>query len=188
MLDREPLWFPSRNRFDFNPAVSDRQLWATGMVVVQWGMTETIIEQQIQLLIASDPPLDAEYKNLRNFQQTVDFLQTQIELKIQDPRRSQALALITRIRNLSTQRDEVVHRLWGGGMQEGSWSNPENHPTTDAALLRQPGDKPKKTKSDDARATLSWRLSFSGVRKIAIEIGTLNRDLFVVFNPPLAGG
>jgi hypothetical protein len=187
MLDREPLWFPSRNRFDFNPAVSDRQLWAIGMVVVQWGMTETIIEQQIQLLIASDPPLDAEYKNLRNFQQTVDFLQTQIELKIQDPRRSQALALITRIRNLSTQRDEVVHRLWGGGMQEGSWSNPENHPTTDAALLRQPGDKPKKTKSDDARATLSWRLSFSGVRKIAIEIGTLNRDLFVVFNPPPAG-
>jgi hypothetical protein len=44
--------------------------------------------------------------------------------------------------------DHNNNRLWGGGMQLGSWSNPENYPTTDAALLLQPGDKPKKTKSD----------------------------------------
>jgi hypothetical protein len=59
--------------------------------------------------------------------------------------------------------------------------------STDAALLRQPGDKPKKTKSDDFRNTLSWRLSFSGVRKIAIAISELNRDLWDLFLPAPPG-
>jgi hypothetical protein len=153
------------------------------MVVVQWSMTEVLIEQQIRADIQDNAELQTEYSKLRNFQQKMDFWQTQIELRAQEPHRSEAVALLTRIRNLRAQRDEVVHRLWGGGMQEGSWSNPENHPTTDAALLLQPGDKPKKTKSDDARATLSWRLSFNGVRKIAVETATLNRDLSDLFNP-----
>ncbi len=51
MLDKEPLSFPSRNRFNYNPGVPDRQLWTIGMVVVQWGMTETIIQNQIQVFI-----------------------------------------------------------------------------------------------------------------------------------------
>jgi hypothetical protein len=29
--------------------------------------------------------------------------------------------------------DHNNNRLWGGGMQLGSWSNPENYPTTDDA-------------------------------------------------------
>jgi hypothetical protein len=184
MLDKEPLSFPSRNRFNYNPGVPDRQLWAIGMVVVQWGMTETIIQNQIQLFIGSEAGLIAEYAKVRNFRQTVDFLQRQIEHQSSEPFRTNALELLKRIRNLSSQRDEIIHRLWGGGIQEDSWNNPENYPTTDAALLRQAGDKPKKTKSQDATVNLSWRLTFSGVRKIAIEIATLNRDLFMLFLNP----
>ena len=81
-----------------------------------------------------------------------------------------------RIRDLADQRDKVIHKLWGGGMQEGTWANPEGHETTDAALLRD-RDEPYKGKSTDARNTLSWRLSFSGIRRIAVEIASLNRDL-----------
>jgi hypothetical protein len=148
LLEKEPLWFPSRNRFDFNPATSDRQLWAIGMVVVQWGMLEFIIEQQICDAIQGHPDLTAEYKKLRNFKQTVDLLQRLVELKT-EPTRSIALRLVQRIRDLADQRDKVIHKLWGGGMQEGTWANPEGHETTDAALLRD-RDEPYKGKSTDA--------------------------------------
>jgi hypothetical protein len=184
MLDKEPLWFPSRNRFNYNPGVPDRQLWAIGMVAVQWSMTETLVEQQIQNFIRNDPALLEQYKKVRSFRSTLDFFQTQIELKAQEPLRSLAFAFVERIRNLSSQRHEIMHRVWGGGMQEGSGNNPESHPTTDAALLRQPGDKPKKTKSEDGRANLHWRLTFSGIRKVATDIATLNRDLFMLFSDP----
>lgn len=85
-----------------------------------------------------------------------------------------------------------MHRLWGGGMPEDSWSNPGNiYPETDASLLRQGGDKPKKTKSEDARAMLHWQLNFNGIRKIATDIATLNRDISMLFHqsperPPAA--
>ena len=106
MLEKEPLWFPSRNRFDFNPATSDRQLWAIGMVVVQWGMLEFIIEQQICDAIQGHPDLTAEYKKLRNFKQTVDLLQRLVELK-NEPTRSIALRLVQRIRDLADECRKV---------------------------------------------------------------------------------
>jgi hypothetical protein len=185
MLDKEPMSYPSRNRFDYNPGIPDRQLWAIGMVAVQWGMTETLVEQQIHNLIGGDPDLLAEYKKVRNFRDTLRFFQTQIELKAEEPLRFNASVLVGRIRNLSTQRHDIMHRLWGGGMPEDSWNNPDNlYPETDAALLRQPGDKSKKTKSEDGRANIHWQLTFNGVRKIATGIASLNRDLFMLFSPP----
>jgi hypothetical protein len=183
MLDQEPLWYPSRDlrRFPYNPGVPDRQLWAIGMVVVQWGMTETIIDQQIANLVGDDAALEIERKNLRNFQQTVDFFERLMKIRAQETTRSQGLNLVQRIKNLSAQRDEVIHRLWGGGIQHGSWNNPEGYPSIDAALIRNRDDPPYKGRATDVRNTISWRLTFNGIRKIASEIAALNRDLFVVF-------
>jgi hypothetical protein len=186
MLDKEPLFFPSRNRYYYNPAVPDRQLWAIGMVVVQWGMTESIIEQQIANIIGQDEALKTEYKKIRNFKQTVDFFQSLLENNLSGEDRDKAFHLINRIRNLGDKRDKVIHKLWGGGMQEGTWSNPEDYPTTDAAILRD-RDEPYRGKSQDARNTLSWRLTFNEIRKIAKEVSILNRDLFLVFFLPPAG-
>jgi hypothetical protein len=183
MLNNEPMWYPSRNRFDFNPAIPDRQLWAIGMVVVQWGMTETLVEQQIHNFIHSDLDLLAEYKKVRNFRETLNFFQTQIETKAAEPLRSNASVFVGRIRNLASQRHDIMHRLWGGGMPQDSWNNPENlYPETDAALLRQQGDKPKKTKSEDGRANLHGRLTFNDIRRIATQIATLNRDISMLFS------
>jgi hypothetical protein len=185
MLDKEPLWYPSRNRFYYNPGVPDRQLWAIGMVAVQWGMTETLIEQQIHNFIHTDENLIAEYKKVRNFRETLNFFQTLIELKTEEPLRLNAQVFVGRIRNLASQRHDIMHRLWGGGMPEDSWNNPGNlYPETDAALLRQQGDKPKKTKSEDGRANLHWQLTFNGIRKIATDLATLNRDIIMLFSDP----
>src|SRR5262245_3211633 len=134
MLDKEPLWYPSRNVFPSNPAVSDRQLWAIGMVVVQWSMAELFIENLIRQLIGSDQALAEQRAAAWAFQPTANFWQSQIESKMTDPQRTQALTLLAKARNLNSQRDEVMHRGWGGGMQGGSWAA-ENYQTTDAALL-----------------------------------------------------
>jgi hypothetical protein len=165
MTDRpEPLVYPSRNHYPFNPGITDRQLWAIGMVVVQWSMTEMIVDGQIRGLIGPDQALTAEFARHRNFQSKMDFWQSQIELNVSEPRRSSSLALARRIRDLNSQRDEVVHRAWGGGMQAGSWSA-EEHESNDAALLRKTDDK-QKTSHGDARDTLSWRLTFSRLRQM----------------------
>jgi hypothetical protein len=181
MLDRDPLVFPSRrpDTYPYTPGVPDRQLWAIGMVVVQWGMTETLIEQQTRLLVGDDKDALQQYEKLRNARQRIDFFRSQIALKMQDPLRSRAEALVQRIQNLNAKRDNVIHRLWGGGMQAGTWAS-ENYETTDAALLRQPGDK-FKTKSTDARATIHWRLTFQELKQTATEMAILNRDLFQAF-------
>jgi hypothetical protein len=186
MLDREPLIFPFRRpeRYPYSPGIPDRQLWALGMIVVQWGMTEMLLDQQTRQLIGDDTDLQQQYEGLRNARQRIDFFQRQTALKMQDPFRSEAQALVQRIQNLNSKRDEVIHRLWGGGMQAGTWAA-ESHETTDASLLRQTGDK-FKTKSTDARATIHWRLTFQGLRQIAAEMATLNRDLFQTFFRPSA--
>jgi len=187
MLDKEPLSFPSRNKFFYNPGVPDRQLWAIGMVAVQWGMTETLIDQIIRNLSGENEELLVRYSQTNSMRSVTAFFRELIERALVDPQRLQALALLERTQNLASQRHDIMHRLWGGGIQRGSWSNPEEHPTTDAGLLMQPGDKPKKTLSQDARATMKWQLTFNGVRKIAVDLATLNRDYFVIFfTPPAA--
>ncbi|WP_139069815.1 hypothetical protein [Tardiphaga robiniae] len=184
ILQNDPLWFPSRNRFHFNPAVPDRQLWAIGMVAVQWGMLETLIDMEIRNFIEGDDELLSQYKKVRNLRDTLDFFQRQIELKSPEPLRSNAATFVRSIRNTASQRHEVMHRLWGGGMPEDSWNNPDNlYPEADAALLRQPGDKPKKTKSEGGRTSIHWALTFNGIRKIATDIATLNRDISMLFRP-----
>lgn len=185
MLDKEPLWYPSRNHFAYNPAIPDRQLWAIGMVAVQWGMTEWIIDRQIRDYVASNPELMEQYKRVRNFKQTLDFLETLIQAKADEPLKSGATILVSRIRDLASQRHDIMHRLWGGGMPIDSWSNPDNtFPETDASIMSSPSDKLQKKKSDDARATIRWRLTFSGIKRVAIKIAALNRDMCFLFTTP----
>jgi hypothetical protein len=92
MLDKEPLVYPSRGvNYPFDPGVSNRQLWAIGMIVVQWSMTETIIEDNTRKMISGDVSLLDEYKGLRGFRQRLAFWRAQIEWKVQEPTRSQIL-------------------------------------------------------------------------------------------------
>ncbi|PDT87474.1 hypothetical protein CO669_25240 [Bradyrhizobium sp. Y36] len=181
MLDKEPLWFPSRNRFAYNPAIPDRQLWAIGMVATQWSMTEWLLEAEIRKLAGANSELIEKHKALRSLRERLDFFENRIQETSQEPLRSRASSFVGRIRNLSSKRNEILHRMWGGGMPSGdSWNNPEDYPETDAALLRQHRDK-YKAKSDDASATIHWRLTFSETRKIAVEISALNRDFIMLF-------
>src|ERR1700686_538023 len=110
LLDQEPLWYPSRG--PFNPGVSNRQLWAIGMVVVQWGMAEYIRKQSIAHLIGNDSKLAAQFKAIRNSEKETEFWKMLVELKMSEPQRAKSLEFITRFQQLNDRRDHIVHRMW----------------------------------------------------------------------------
>jgi hypothetical protein len=153
------------------------------MIVAQWSMTETIIEQNTHFLIGGNDALESEYRQLRSFQQRLDFWQTQIDSKKQDPVRSNALALLPQIKALSAQRDEVVHRLWGGGIEDTSWSGVGTE-TADAGMMPKVTEK---VQSKGGPPPFTWRATFNRLRQMAREMAALNRDLFMVLYLPSGG-
>jgi hypothetical protein len=169
MLDKEPLSYPSRAalRFPYAPGVPDRQLWAIGMIVVQWSMTETLMFDDMQSLMGDNDALADQFSKLRNFRQRTDFWETLTAQAKVPPVRDVVITLIGRVRELKSQRDTATHGLWGGGMQGGSWAAGDMK-STDASILRKPLGKP-----------LKWHLTFSRARRLASDIAHLNRDLFV---------
>lgn len=189
MLDKEPLVFPSRapQQFPFEPGVPDRQLWAIGMIVVQWSMTETIVDDSIHALIAGDAKLMEEFRTRRNFQQKLVLWQTLLELRAIEPLRTNVAALMPILQALNSQRDDVVHRCWGGGLEETAMrASMEEHPlpTTDAGMM------PKITEKlpDTNKAPMRWLADFQRLRRMAREMAALNSRLFLVIflTPPPA--
>jgi len=186
MLDKEPFSYPSRNRYPMNPAVPDRQLWAIGMIVVQWSMTEWSIDVQTRKLISEEKDLLVQYERQRNFQQRLAFWQSLIEDKMPEPLRSQLLALIPIAQALSSQRDEVVHRLWGGGMEGASWGA-AGLETSDGGMLPKAGTP---IKGKGPLIPFSWGADFQRLRKMATEMAELNQALLmltVVGTSPIVG-
>lgn len=187
MPQREPLVYPFRSadRFPYDIGIPDRQLWAIGMITVQWSATEFFMRNQMQIVARYDAGAKEEFAKQRNFQQRAVFWETQAELKLKDPLRSEILALISRMKNLKAQRDEVVHRSWGGGLQSGSWiAGNQSLPTTDASPMKAPWDKQKPRNPHDL---FSWNISFSRLRRLAEDIAALNRDLLVATMVPRDG-
>jgi len=114
--------------------------------------------------------------SLRNFQQKLDFWRTQIETKIQEPSRNKMLAIIPTVQTLNSQRDDVVHRLWGGGMEGNSWAA-GGMETSDGGMLPKPAAP---IKSKGQHIPYSWNADFQRLRRMATEMATLNRDLLVL--------
>jgi len=176
MLDNQPLSYPSRHRYVMDPGIPNRQLWAIGMIVVQWSNAEWFIDMSTHHLVGKDEELLGQYKKLRGFKQSLAFWVRLIELKTNDPYRCYILSLVPRIQNLNTQRDEVIHRLWGGGMESESPSA-IGMETSDAGLLPNPGEK-HHSKVRDGLIPFTWNATFDRLRRLATDLAYLNRDLF----------
>lgn len=174
MLDNQPLSYPSRHRYVMEPGIPNRQLWAIGMIVVQWSSVEWFIDMSTHKLMGDDQDAHLEYRKLRGFKQSLAFWVTLLELKTEDPFRSHMLSLIPRIQTLNTQRDEVIHRLWGGGMEADSPKS-SGLGTSDAGLMPNPGERIPRTRT--GLIPFTWNATFQRLRKLATELAELNRDL-----------
>jgi hypothetical protein len=182
MMDNEPLVFPTRNSLRFDPAIPNRQVWAVGMIVVQWAALEVFIDTHIRKLVGGDKQVMEICGRIRGFQQLSDFWREQIEMKTADPERSRLLEMVMRAKNYSSQRDDVVHRLWGGGMDETS-SAASGLPSHDGALMAKSGEQ-FKSSAKPGQMPFKWRASFQRLRQLAREIAALNRDLMFTLSPP----
>jgi hypothetical protein len=186
MMGKEPLFYPSRNLFLHNPGVPDRQLWAIGMVVVQWGMAEFLREQITFNIIGDDKSLTQRYEKLRHSNQRTAFWKELIESKMTEPNRTKYLAVAGRFEALNNHRDDIIHRQWGGGIQPGSLGAPDDAPITDAGLHRNRDEK-MKTKSTDLRANIRRPFTFIDLRDTARKMAALNSDLLASFLPEGTG-
>ena len=173
MLNKEPLIFPTRTGFVFDLGISDRQLWALGMVVVQWSLTEMLILQSVRDISNSDNDVQNRVSSARNFRAKIDIWREQIKGS-NTSQNSLLLGLAERALNLSARRAELMHRPWAGGMQQGSPAA-EDHPTSDAFATKKPGEKIGN--SDGPRSVMSWNATFIDIRKVARDLAALNRDL-----------
>jgi hypothetical protein len=156
--------YPSRVGFFFDPAVPNRQLWAIGMVVAQWSMTETMMHNSAQRLTGEKTPLWAEYEAQASFKHHLQFYKGLVETKLADPKRAQFLLLISEIQRLKSQRDRVMHQPWGGGMEEDSPSS-GGLPTTDAEIISGHFQNPR------------WALSFPRLKQLAAELSLVNAKM-----------
>jgi hypothetical protein len=107
----------ARKKFQFNVAPSDRQLWAIGMVSVQW----TYIEQMVKVFVhamtdENDPndPVREQFDSTRSMQIRLDQWEELTRKHIQISWQHPILELIKETRQVQDMRDKVVHGTWGG--------------------------------------------------------------------------
>jgi hypothetical protein len=154
--------FPSRVGYFFDPAVPNRQMWAIGMVVAQWSMTEMMMHNSAQKLTGEKTPLWEEYANQASFRHHLRFYKNLVETKVREPKRTRFLSVVAEIQRLKSQRDRVMHQPWGGGMEGDSPSSEGIHPTTDARIIPGHFQNPE------------WNLDFARLRQLARELSLLN--------------
>ena len=87
---------PSRKKFRFDVPPTDRQIWAIGMVTVQWSALEMWTRSFVHALNG---------QGYRQFRDTV--LQ-----KVKPAYQHALLAIIDRITGLQQERDRIVHGAW----------------------------------------------------------------------------
>ena len=151
----------ARKKFYFHILPSDRQLWAIGMVVVQWSQLEMLLAVVAYALVAGDPVARKRYDETRSFGIRLDLLQGLVNEQVKQPHCDQIIALIVRIRNLQLLRDRVVHGAWTGEAV-----GPLETQTANAVFNFI---KP--------RQSFEWKLDYAGIMKTAHAIDDLCRDL-----------
>jgi hypothetical protein len=155
----------ARKRFSFNVVPSDRQLWAIGMVVVQW----TSIEQMVKVFVHAltdendaNDPVRKKFDSTRPMQMRLDQWEELTKQSIQSIWQKPLLDLINQTRQVQDMRDKIVH---------GTWSDKEN----------------ARNASEEAHGPFSWgkpghpftwKLNYQGILDVALRIDRLQREMF----------
>jgi hypothetical protein len=162
-----PSCWPSRGKLHFDPGISDRQLWAIGMVVVQWGMIEMMMHTHVLKLVGKGP-LYEDYRKLPSFKHQREFWETQCKARIlEEPVRTAIIQIITEVKRLKDERDRIMHGSCGGGMQAGSPGAGRIGEALDGKIL------PPFT----TRGAPTWQINFKRIEKTANTMAHMNMVL-----------
>lgn len=153
--------FPTRRDFRSEVAPSDRQLWAIGMVVVQWSNLETLTTIATEALLQDDPTALAEFQQDRSARGRLDTFQRLISDELIEPHRTTLLSLVRDMRDVQLLRDRIVHGSWAS-KDGATLDNPEAQSTFGMLKPRQP---------------FEWKLDFGKLKATALKIEDLNSRL-----------
>lgn len=155
----------ARKKFQFNIAPSDRQLWAIGMVVVQWSSVEQMVKVFVHSFTdenESDDPVRKEFDLTRSLASRLDQWEKLTKQYVQADWLQPMLDLINETRHLADMRDKIIH---------GAWSDKENaltaaHEAHGPFSWGKPGHP------------FSWKLDYGGILKVALRIDQLQYQMF----------
>ena len=151
----------ARKKFRMDVAPSDRQLWAIGMVCVQWSSIESLVKVFVHALTDVDDPDDPDRKRFdatRAMATRLDQWQELTAERVQPPWAAQLLALINETRQLQDLRDKIIH---------GAWSDKENSnlPPSGEAHGAFSWGRPGKP--------FSWKLTYGEIVAVAQRMDAL---------------
>ena len=170
--------FPSRKKFRFHVTPSDQQLWAIGMVAVQWTLLEGHIKVIAHGLYGNDAAARAEFDRMLVFRHRLRMVRDLIERKIMAPFKTDLLAIVDRMGSLAGERDKIIHGTWS--------SNKPLHPEMDVTPFNEATEVSGTAKPKPA---FEWKLTFDRILDTALKIDTVSFDLMnylasVVGKPP----
>lgn len=102
----------ARRKFRLDPMLTDRQLWALGMIICQWSTLEQIVDQHARAFFEGDAL--SEYDKTRSFSARRKIWISMIKAKIAEPHRAGYLEFIATVADLQSQRDNYAHGMFGG--------------------------------------------------------------------------
>ena len=145
-----------RKKLRLQLAPSDRQLWAIGVVAVQWSQFEMWVQIIGQTLLEGRAGELDKFNSNRSVKGRIEVCESEVAGQLSDGARATLLGLFRRAKDLQDQRDKIVHNQWTGAPDEEAkavfnWAPP--HPQ------------------------FEWKLDFGRVMAVASGIDGLNAGI-----------
>jgi hypothetical protein len=155
----------ARKKFQFNVAPSDRQLWAIGMVVVQWSAIEEMIKVFVHSFTDEDDANDLIRKvfdTTRPLVMRLDQWEALAKQHIRTEWLQPMLDLISETRQLADLRDKIIHGVWGDKENAQTILHEAHGPFS----WGKPGHP------------FSWKLDYHSILGVALRIDRLQKSMF----------
>ena len=155
----------ARKKFRFSVTPSDRQLWAIGMVIVQWSSIEQMVKIFVHAFTNEDDPSDPVRKvfdSTRSMSIRLDQWEELAKQHIQQSWLQPMLALINESRQVQDMRDKIVHGVWSDKENAQVMSSDAHGPFS----WGKPGHP------------FSWKLDYNGILQVALRIDRLHAEMF----------
>jgi len=151
----------ARKKFRFQVQPSDRQLWAIGMVAVQWTGIEFMLTSCAQGLTDDGEPERTKLDSTRAMDARLDQFEELVKKRVLPDWQKRLLELTNEARQVKELRDKIVHGMWGSKQN----SSAEE---TDAHGAFRWG-KPQ--------VPFNWKLDYGSILKVALRIDGLQYQL-----------
>jgi hypothetical protein len=156
-----------RKEFFFHIEISDNQLWAVGMVVVQWGLIEQLITIITHALVGDDTAKRDGFNKTWAHAKRIAMMEELASAKLREPFLSQFQSFVAEIKNIQDIRDKIVHGSWGHEGDDAKKNPPDpNNPQASSVGHFGPPHAPFK-----------WRASFGELQKVVKRIDALHKSI-----------